>query len=98
MRENLVQDLIIVWLITDNVVSDEAVSALEVDDLGYELIDLHLLDVDVDDEELEDSFSLDVLDKVLLAFEKLRRDVLRVRDLKVMWFHMNERLDEKTVE
>ena len=66
----------IVWLIANDVVADEAIPFLEVDDFCDELIDLHLLNVDVDDKKLQDSFTLNVFDKMLLTLEKLRRDML----------------------
>ena len=88
----------IVWLVANHIVSDKSIPALEVDDLIYQLIDLHLLYVDVDDKKLQDAFSLNILDQMLLTLEKLRSNVLGVGDLKVMGFDVDERLDEKTVE
>ena len=79
-------------MVADDVVADEAVPALEVDDLSNKLVDLDLLYVDVYDKELQDTFSLDVLDKVLLAFEQLRSNVLRVGDRKVVGLDVDERL------
>ena len=83
----------IVWLVADDVVADEAVPALEVDDLGDKLVDLDLLYVDVYDKELQDTFSLDVLDKVLLAFEQLRSNVLGVGDRKVVGLDVDQWFD-----
>ena len=76
MIQNLLHGLIIVWLVADNVISDEAISSLEIDDFLNQFIDFYLFDVDVDDKKLQDSFTLNVFDKMLFALEKLRRDML----------------------
>ena len=80
-------------MVADDVVANEAVPALEVDDLGDKLVDLDLLYVDVYDKELQDTFSLDVLDKVLLAFEQLRSNVLGVGDRKVVGLDVDQWFD-----
>ena len=98
MLKKLFQDLMIVWLVADNVISDEAIAFLEIDDLRDELIDLDLLDVDVDDKKQQDAFSLNVLDEMLLAFEELRRDVLGVGDCEVVRFDVDEGLDQQRLE
>ena len=69
-------DLIIVWLVADNVVSDEAIAFLEIDNFCDKLLHFDLLDVDIDDKKLQDSFTLDVFDKMLLTFLKLRTNML----------------------
>ena len=52
MINKLLHDLIIVWLVADNVVSDEAIAFLEIDDFCDELLHFDLLDVDIDDKKL----------------------------------------------
>ena len=98
MRQKRLHDLIIVWLVANHIVSDESIPALEVDDFIYQLIDLHLLNVDDGDKKLQEAFSLNILNEMLLTLEKLRSNVLGVGDLKVVGFDVDERLDEKTVE
>ena len=95
--QNLVHDLIIVWLVADNIVSDEAIAFLEIDDFCDELLHFDLLDVDIDDKKLQDSFTLDVFDKMLLAFLKLRTNMLWVSDLKVVLFYVDQWFDLQTV-
>ena len=85
----------IVRLVADHIVPNKSIPRLEVDDFFNELLHLDLLNVDVDDKKLEDPLPLDIFDEVLLAFEENWRDMMRIGNFEVVWFDVNERLDEQ---